>query len=147
MKCQTIHTATVTNHIEIKTKQNNMKKLKITLISLTCILSLVFVSCNTKKQKEKTQAKTENKPDDQVLKSYLSEKESITESFSRYFYGNYKEINSLGETDFLQVLDSLRKVSTDNFEYLQNNTNSDNQQLNATLNLITDYFKNKEVVE
>lgn len=102
-----------------------MKKMKITIICLTCILSLVFVSCNTKKQKEKTKAKTENKSDDQVLKDYISEKQSITESFSRNFYVNYKEINSLGETDFLQVLDSSRKVSTENFEYLQNNTNSD----------------------
>lgn len=130
----------------MKPKHNNMKKIKIALISLTCILSLVFVSCNTKKQKEKIQTKTENKSDDQTLNSYLSKKESITESFSRYFYGNYKEINSLVEPDFLQVLDSLRKISTDNFEYLQNNTNSEKAFLFKESKEIK-YFYDKFLVE
>lgn len=130
----------------MKMRQNDMKNLKITLISLTFILSLVFVSCNTQKQKEKNQTKTENKSDDQVLKNYLSKKESITESFSRYFYSNYKKINSLGETDFLQVLDSLRKISTDNFEYLQNNTDSDKAFLFKESKDI-EYFYDKFLVE
>ncbi len=211
-----------------------MKNLKITLIGFTCILSLIFTSCNSNKEQKTKTSTIEQKSDEQELKSYLSKKETIKESFLRHFYSNHKEINSLNETDFLQVLDSLRKLSLDNFESLQNNTkteesflireskdikyfydkflveypyfyerftgnkllsdkmieqrlessiqelnnselleiesfksfikaflymqskielkkdnytNTDNQQLNATLNLITDYFNNKEIVD
>lgn len=110
------------------------------------MLSLVFVSCNTQKQKDKNQTKTENKAEDRVLKNYLSKKESITESVSRYFYSNSKEIYSLDETNFLLALDSLRKLSTDNFKYLQNNTNSDKDFLFKESKGIK-YFYDKFLVE
>jgi len=123
-----------------------MKKMKITLIGLTCILSLVFVSCGTKMIKEKVQTETENKSVDQNLEKYLAKKESIIKSFSGFFYGNYKEINSLCETDFLQVLDSLQNISIDNYDYLKNNTDSEKDFLFKELKDIK-YFYAKFLVE
>jgi len=122
-----------------------MKNLKITLIGFTCILSLIFVSCNSKNDQKTKSSTIEQKSDDQALKSYLSKKETIKESFFRHFYGNHKEINSLNEIDFLQVLDSLRKLSIDNFESLQN-TKTDKSFLIRESKDIK-YFYDKFLVE
>ena len=114
---------------DVQPKQSKMKKMKNLLIGLTCILSLVFVSCSTKSIKEKDQTETENKSVDQNLESYLTKKESIIKSFSSFYYGNLKEINSLSETDFLKVLDSLQYISIDNYNNLKNNSDSNKDLL------------------
>ena len=123
-----------------------MINLKITLIGITCILSLIFASCNSNKEQKTKSSSIEQNSDNQALKSYLSKKETINESFLRYFYGNHKEINSLNEKDFLQVLDSLRKLSIDNFEFLKNNTKTNENFLTKESKDIK-YFYDKFIVE
>ena len=122
-----------------------MKNLKITIIGFICILSLIFASCNSNKEQKTKSSTIEQKSDDLALKSYLSKKEAIRESFLRHFYGNHKEINSLNETDFLQVLDSLRKLSIDNFESLHS-TKTDKSFLIRESKDIK-YFYDKFLVE
>ena len=58
-------------------------------------------------------------PNDTIYKKLELEQEKINRSFSEYFYGNYTEMYSLNQNDFINQLDSLKKNYTEhlaNFE-------------------------------
>ena len=50
---------------------------------------------------------------DNTFEKYTSEQNTLNQSFSKYFYGNFGKIYSLDEPEFLSVIDSLRKNFTD----------------------------------
>lgn len=50
---------------------------------------------------------------DSAYEKYASEQEIINRSFSEYFYGNFTEIYSFNEKNFLSIMDSLRNSYTE----------------------------------
>ena len=50
---------------------------------------------------------------DNAHEEYTSEQETLNQSFSKYFYGNFVKIYSLDDAEFVNVIDSLRKNYTD----------------------------------
>ena len=56
---------------------------------------------------------------DSIFENYTSEQEKLSQSFSNYFYGNYEKIYSMGEPEFINVIDSLRKPFTNLLAHFQ----------------------------
>lgn len=50
---------------------------------------------------------------DSVYGKYTSEQELLNQTFSKYFYGNFRQIYSSNESKFVSIIDSLRRSYTD----------------------------------
>jgi len=51
----------------------------------------------------------ESNSNDSIFDKYTSKQNSLSQSFSNYFYENYEKIYSMNEPEFINVIDSLRK--------------------------------------
>jgi acetyl esterase/lipase len=54
----------------------------------------------------------ELKLNDSAFEKYLSEQETLNQSFAKYFYGNFAQIYSSNESKFISIIDSLRQSYT-----------------------------------
>jgi acetyl esterase/lipase len=76
--------------------------MKKTAIMIICI---VFFSAINHAQLLET--------NESAYEKYTSEQETLNQSFSKYFYGNFKTIYASNESKFISIVDSLRQSCTD----------------------------------
>lgn len=89
-----------------------MKKLFVLIISIGVLSSTIYAQ--------------ESNSKDSIWGKYTREQDALSQSFSKYFYGNYQKIYSLNNVRFTEVIDSLREPFADLITRFQNeNSNYD----------------------
>ena len=66
---------------------------------------------------------------DSAYEKYLVEQETVNQSFAKYFYGNFTQIYSSNESDFISIIDSLRQSYTALLSQLENENPNFNKSL------------------